>query len=297
MQSIIRSDRFRNVLKVVFVLCAAVPADAVARQESTWSRATVALLQDGAAMDAGRAEQLRDAGLDAVVWHGNDGWGEAMELAREAGLKIFLALDGEGQDSIAGRAMASGFHGIVSLGGKPVAAPEDPSFMIVEGDADIERLGPLPGAGAGLEALFARRARSPERPEAAPLALPVAGASADWLLLPGPVAVPESVVGDPAWNTIARFRARHPALADGVHGKLSDSPYAFFRGLRLAKGEEDIVLVIIGAEGKLRLNVSSIFPDDVVLRDAVSGAVAMVSYGQLSTTAPEGGLMLFEEVR
>ncbi len=298
-----RSDRFRFVLAVITVLQVGWATGTSAQSEFAWSRATVGLLAGDAPLGADRARALREAGIDAVVWPGDpgdgSGWIVMTDLARKAGLRILLAVDGDpGADSARGLALLarkSGFDGFWALSVAPItASSEADEFVFVAGEAAFEHLASLPGDAAGLDALFARRARSAEKPGAAVLAVPGDDPSIHWLLLPGPVAVPESRVSDAAWQTVARFRSRHPGLADGVHGKLSDAPYAFFRGLRLGKGKEDVVLVVLGAEGRVRLNVSSIFPDDVALRDAVSGAVALVSFGQLSVPASEAGIMLFE---
>jgi hypothetical protein len=306
-----RSDRYRILLVSVALLLAARAQDAAARQEFAWSRATVGLLAHDGPIGESRAQELRDAGIDAVVWPGTaadeSGWSAVADGARESGLRILLGLeDAVGEDSVLGlaiRAVEAGFDGIVTSD-PHVRSSLDRSafegFVVVSGDdgADvvIERLASLPDSDAGLETLYARRARSIEDPTAAGLAVPAGPVDAHWLLLPGPVAVPEAHLADPAWQTVARFRSRHPALADGVHAKLSDEPYAFYRGMRLDRGLEDVVLVVVGAEGRIRLNVSSIFPDNVVLRDAVSGTIALVSFGQLSMTAGSGGLVLLELV-
>lgn len=300
-----RKDRFRLILAVGAVLQVVWVTGAAAQPGFAWSRATVGLLSDGTPLGEERAQALREAGLDAVVWPGHpdggSGWSAMTDMARKAGLRILLSLEGDpGADSTLGlalRARKSGFDGIMALSGSRDGLTDDSDlFLVVAGDGTFERIGSLPAESEALDALFARRARSVEKPEAAVLAVPGDDPSAHWLLLPGPVAVPESRVADAAWQTVARFRSRHPALADGVHGKLSDSPYAFFRGMRLGKGEEDVVLVVLGAEGRLRLNVSSIYPDDVVVRDAVSGAMALVSFGQLSLPASKEGIMLLEIV-
>ncbi len=98
------------------------------------------------------------------------------------------------------------------------------------------------------------------------------------------------------WQKIGSFRAAHPAVARGGHDKLSDAPYTFYRGVRQGL-DTDEVIVVMGANGKTRVNVSIVWPDDTVLRDAYTGNVAIVSFGQATFTADASGLILIEEVR
>jgi alpha-amylase len=58
----------------------------------------------------------------------------------------------------------------------------------------------------------------------------------------------------------------------------------------------DEVIVVLAGEGRVRLNVSQVFPDDTVLRDAYSGAVSMVSYGEVSFVASSAGVLLLERL-
>lgn len=95
---------------------------------------------------------------------------------------------------------------------------------------------------------------------------------------------------------IGAFRKAHPAISSGGHDQLQDAPYTFYRGVRVGL-EEDQVVVAMGVSGKTRLNVSVVWPDDTVLRDAYTGNVAIVSFGQVSFTAAPAGILLLEEVK
>jgi alpha-amylase len=98
------------------------------------------------------------------------------------------------------------------------------------------------------------------------------------------------------WQRLGTFRARHPALAMGTHQKLADSPYTFARTYKRG-AFEDKVIVVLGATGRVRVNVARVFPDNTVLRDAYSGKTAFVSYGLITLQAPEQGVLLLEEVQ
>ncbi|TDI70091.1 MAG: hypothetical protein E2O85_04385 [Bacteroidetes bacterium] len=121
------------------------------------------------------------------------------------------------------------------------------------------------------------------------------------LLQPGVIALHDGqVASDPAtmehWRILGSFRDKHPAIGEGAHEDISNDPYMFYRGLRIGP-DVDEVLVVLGASGKVRLKVSLVFDDDTILRDAYTGKIAMVSYGQILLPAHENGVMLLEEVK
>lgn len=98
------------------------------------------------------------------------------------------------------------------------------------------------------------------------------------------------------WSKLGTFRQAHPSVAAGSHEKLGDTPYTFYRGIRLGT-EIDQVVVVTGATEKVRLNVSRIWPDDTLLRDAYSGKMSLVSFGIVNFQPHENGILLIEEVR
>jgi len=107
-------------------------------------------------------------------------------------------------------------------------------------------------------------------------------------------AIDKTVLGH--WQKMGQFRRHHPSIARGAHQKLSDLPYAFHRHYAYG-GLTDDVIVVLGARGRTQLNVSHIFPSDTVLRDAYTGNIAMVSYGLVSFSPDEKGVILIEEVK
>lgn len=98
------------------------------------------------------------------------------------------------------------------------------------------------------------------------------------------------------WQKLGQFRARHPAIAMGAHETLANEPYIFTRSLHAGAWQDDVV-VVIGANGKTSVNVSTIFADNTILRDAYSGKTTFVSYGMVYVEPAEGSPVLLEEVK
>ncbi len=101
------------------------------------------------------------------------------------------------------------------------------------------------------------------------------------------------------WRRFGQFRARHASIGAGDSVELGQEPRVI--GYTLTDGAEtDAAVVVQGAVPgtRLRLNVSRIWPDDTALRDVMSGAISIVSFGQIAFTpsADAGGTLLLEEV-
>lgn len=95
------------------------------------------------------------------------------------------------------------------------------------------------------------------------------------------------------WTAIGGFRGAHPAVARGGFDPVQDNPATFHRGVRIGM-EADQIMIATGAEGRTRLKVSIVWPDDTVLRDVMTGNVGFVSFGEVSMTPHPSGLMLLE---
>lgn len=98
------------------------------------------------------------------------------------------------------------------------------------------------------------------------------------------------------WQKLGQFRARHPAIAMGAHETLAIDPHIFTRSLHVGPWRDDVV-VVLGANGKTSVNVSTIFPDNTILRDAYSGKTTFVSYGMVYVDPADGSPVLLEEVK
>ncbi|GIP60471.1 carbohydrate binding domain-containing protein [Paenibacillus woosongensis] len=96
------------------------------------------------------------------------------------------------------------------------------------------------------------------------------------------------------WQKVGQFRNRHLAIGAGSHAKIADAPYTFKRSYS-KNGIEDQVVVVMGASGTTKVNVSSAFADGSTVRDAYTGNEAVVSGGFATFTAHAGGLILIEQ--
>jgi len=84
------------------------------------------------------------------------------------------------------------------------------------------------------------------------------------------------------WRKLGNFRARHMALARGVHEMLADTPYVFSR-VDAASG--DRVVVAWNVSGPQQLPVGNVFAEGERLRDADSGQTAVVRNGRVTIDA------------
>ena len=91
------------------------------------------------------------------------------------------------------------------------------------------------------------------------------------------------------WRKLGSFRARHVALARGVHARLAETPYTFSR-----VHADDRVVVALGATGTAQITVGPVFADGARVRDAYSGQTATVVQGKVNVTADARGAVLIE---
>lgn len=80
------------------------------------------------------------------------------------------------------------------------------------------------------------------------------------------------------WRKLGSFRARHVALARGVHQQIGDTPYVFSR---IDAPTGDRVVVAMNASGEQDIAVTGAFADGERLRDAYSGQSAEVRQGRV----------------
>lgn len=95
------------------------------------------------------------------------------------------------------------------------------------------------------------------------------------------------------WQKIGQFRNNHIAVGAGSHTKLNASPYTFQRSYH-KNGIDDDVIIVLGASGPTTINVSSVFADNSVVRDAYTGATATIQNGNVTITPDANGVILLE---
>lgn len=95
------------------------------------------------------------------------------------------------------------------------------------------------------------------------------------------------------WQKVGQFRNDHIAIGAGTHTKLNSSPYTFQRSYH-KNGIDDDVIVVLGASGTQTINVSSVFNDGSIVRDAYTGAEATVQNGTVTITPDSNGVILLE---
>ena len=82
------------------------------------------------------------------------------------------------------------------------------------------------------------------------------------------------------WRALGSFRARHVALAHGVHARLATAPYVFSR-----IDGDDRVVVALGVPAGATLPLGAVFADGQTVRDAYAGTRYVVHGGALTVAA------------
>ncbi len=83
------------------------------------------------------------------------------------------------------------------------------------------------------------------------------------------------------WQKLGQFRAKHPAVGAGVHHMITDQPYYFYRSYQ-KDDYKDLVVIGLGVnKGAKSIDVSKIFKDGEMIRDAYSNQVVSVDNGRV----------------
>jgi alpha-amylase len=80
------------------------------------------------------------------------------------------------------------------------------------------------------------------------------------------------------WRALGSFRARHVALARGVHARLAAAPYVFSR---VDAERDDRVVVALDVPAGAALSLAAVFAEGQALRDAYTGTVYVVYRGSI----------------
>lgn len=97
------------------------------------------------------------------------------------------------------------------------------------------------------------------------------------------------------WQKLGQFRAKHPAIGAGTHQMISDFPYYFSRSYQKGDFKD---LVIIGLDlnsGEKVIDVSKVFEERVMLRDAYSGETGTVENGKITINTKFNTVLLERE--
>ncbi|WP_179318264.1 alpha-amylase family glycosyl hydrolase [Winogradskyella helgolandensis] len=83
------------------------------------------------------------------------------------------------------------------------------------------------------------------------------------------------------WKKLGQFRAKHPAIGAGTHQMITEQPYYFYRSYQNGNFKDLVVVGLDLEKGKKVIDVSEVFEERVMLRDAYSGETATVENGKI----------------
>lgn len=95
------------------------------------------------------------------------------------------------------------------------------------------------------------------------------------------------------WQTLGRFRAKHPAVGAGRHHMISQSPYVFSRSYFKDSFSDEVVVGLNLNKGSKTIPVSEVFSEGDMVRDYYSGATSKVINGSVTINS-EFDLVLLE---
>ncbi|MBU2927761.1 alpha-amylase family glycosyl hydrolase [Winogradskyella psychrotolerans] len=84
------------------------------------------------------------------------------------------------------------------------------------------------------------------------------------------------------WQKLGQFRAKHPAIGAGTHQMITEQPYYFNRSYENEDFKDKVVIGLDLEKGKKVIDVSKVFEERVMLRDAYSGEIATVENGTVT---------------
>ncbi|WP_369820250.1 hypothetical protein [Tenacibaculum sp. SG-28] len=81
------------------------------------------------------------------------------------------------------------------------------------------------------------------------------------------------------WQKLGSFRKNHPAIGAGQHAIISEEPYVFRRVYAKDDYKDSVVIGLDLPKGNKTIDVSSVFSDGTIVRDAYSGEETKVVKG------------------
>jgi alpha-amylase len=95
------------------------------------------------------------------------------------------------------------------------------------------------------------------------------------------------------WQKLGQFRNNHPSIGAGTHQMITQSPYMFYRSFSKDDYNDLVVIGLDLPKGIKNLDVSKIFKDAEILRDAYSNKDVKVINGKVSVDS-EYDIVLLE---
>ena len=84
------------------------------------------------------------------------------------------------------------------------------------------------------------------------------------------------------WQKLGQFRAKHPAIGAGKHQMITEQPYYFYRSYQKGDFKDLVVIGLKLEKGVKVIDVSKVYEERVMLRDAYSGQTATVENGKIT---------------
>ncbi|WP_179347910.1 alpha-amylase family glycosyl hydrolase [Winogradskyella pacifica] len=97
------------------------------------------------------------------------------------------------------------------------------------------------------------------------------------------------------WQKLGQFRAKHPAVGAGTHQMISDAPYYFSRSYQNGNFKDKVVVGLDLEKEEKVIDVSKVFQERVMLRDAYSGETATVENGKVTINTKFNTVLLERE--
>ena len=97
------------------------------------------------------------------------------------------------------------------------------------------------------------------------------------------------------WQKLGQFRAKHPAIGAGNHQMISETPYYFSRSYQNGDFKDLVVIGLDLDSGEKVIDVSKVFQERVMLRDAYSGETATVENGKITINTKFNTVLLERE--
>jgi alpha-amylase len=94
------------------------------------------------------------------------------------------------------------------------------------------------------------------------------------------------------WQKLGKFRNDHPAIGAGTHKMISKKPYIFHRTFSKDNFSDDVIIGLDLEIGKKEIDVSTVFKNGTLLRDAYAGLDVTVKKGMVKINSPYSIVLL-----